>query len=166
MQLKARSKQSGFSLIELLIYLGLYSVLIVVITQLFITLLDSRTEAENATMLQQESRYIAQRLAFDIRRATTVTQPATVGQTANLLELQIDGETYRYQRNINGFIELVSPTSTASISSQVTASEFIVQKTGGSGVSDGAQVKLRLVSPHLTPQGQDEQLSEFAVSTR
>jgi len=161
-----KKHQSGFTMIELLMYLGLYSILIVVITQLFLTLIESRTEAENLTRLQQESRYIAQRLSYDIRRAESVTLPAQVGQSGNQLQLNIDGETFRYQVNVNGFLELVSPSGTASISSQVTADEFLVQKTGSIGLNDGASVRLLLVSPQETAQGQDEQLSQFAASTR
>ncbi len=147
-------------------YLGLYSILIIIITQLFLTLIESRTEAENLTRLQQESRYITQRLTYDIRRADRITLPAQVGQSGNQLELEIDGDTLRYQVNINGFLELVSPSGTASISSQVTASQFLVQKTGSTGLSDGASVRLLLASPQLTVQGHDEQLSQFAASTR
>lgn len=158
--------QSGFTMIELLMYLGLYSILIIIVTQLFLTLIESRTEAENLTRLQQESRYITQRLTYDIRRADQITLPAQVGQSGNQLELSINGDTLRYQVNTNGFLELVSPSGTASISSQVTASQFLVQKTGSTGLNDGASVRLLLVSPQLTAQGQDEQLSEFAVSTR
>lgn len=158
--------QSGFTMIELLMYLGLYSILIIIVTQLFLTLIESRTETENLTRLQQESRYITQRLTYDIRRADQITQPAQVGQSGNQLELSINGNTLRYQVNMNGFLELVSPSGTASISSQVTASQFLVQKTGSTGLSDGASIRLLLTSPQLTVQGQDEQLSEFAASTR
>lgn len=161
-----KKHQSGFTVIELLMYLGLYSILIVVITQLFLTLIESRTEAENLTMLQQESRYITQRLIYDIRRAQSVTLPVQVGDSGNQLELNIDGETFRYQVNVNGFLELVSPSGTASISSQVTTGQFLVQKTGSTGLNDGVSVQLLLISPQLTAQGQDEQLSQFAASTR
>lgn len=95
--------QKGFTLIELLLYIGLTTVLITVMSQVFLATLGVRLESQNTTSVQQDGRYIMARLAYDIRRAKGITAP-TLGQTQPGMTLVINegGVDATYVYTLNG----------------------------------------------------------------
>ncbi|MCA9372629.1 type II secretion system protein [Candidatus Woesebacteria bacterium] len=94
---KLRASQNGFTLVELLVYFGLFAILIVVINSLFITSLEQQTQDLSRSALQQESEYILAKLKYDIYNADTVSLPENPGDQGGVLELETDGVTSTYQ---------------------------------------------------------------------
>lgn len=86
----------GFTLVELIIYMGMMMIILVVLTQIFTSLLDLRLESEASSGVEQDGRFILSRMIYDIHRATSITTPATLGQSTNTLSLVIGGTTYTY----------------------------------------------------------------------
>ena len=91
-----QKKQRGFTLVELLVYFGLFSILLVVINSLFITSLEQQTQDLARSALQQESEYILSRLKYDIYNADAVTLPADVGDQSQSLVLVKNGSSSAY----------------------------------------------------------------------
>jgi len=63
----------GFTIIEMLIYMGLLSIFLVVMSGMFISILDVHLESQAAAGVQQDGQYILLRLAYDMQRAGTFT---------------------------------------------------------------------------------------------
>lgn len=95
--MKTLLKKKGFTIVEMLIYMGLLSVLLVSMTALFSSIIDSRLEAESKSAVEQDGDYLLARMFYDISRADTITTPATSGSSSSSLLLVIGGITYTYQ---------------------------------------------------------------------
>lgn len=160
------SKNRGFTLIELLIYFGLYSILIVVLTQLMVTILDAKLESENRTALQSESRYLQNRLLYDIRRADSVDLPAAAGESSPSLELTIDGQSVTYSIASDASLTLTTAGETASLSSRLHVTAFSAQKVTSPSSHDSVVILLGLEAQNQTHQGVDTETIEFTGSTR
>lgn len=90
------SRQNGFTLVELLVYFGLFAILLTIITNIFIYALEKRVNIETVSLVQQESQYVLAKLKYDVYNAESVTIPASFGESSQQLELQSDGETRSY----------------------------------------------------------------------
>lgn len=99
MRKKSRVKTAGFTIIELILYMGILSMVLFVLTQTFVSIVDLQLESEATSSVEQDSRYILSRLAHDIKRADGVITPATFGQSSNNLQLTINGSNIAYSLN-------------------------------------------------------------------
>ena len=81
-----RQKTAGFTLIELLIYLSLVSGILIAATSFAWTIINSRTKAFAVQEVEQNGRFITERLTQAIRQAQDVTTPHT-GEVSNSLSL-------------------------------------------------------------------------------
>src|SRR3989344_9039760 len=66
---------SGFTLVELLIAMGLLSILLVVFTSIFAETLAMQLRSETISNLQTDGQFISARLLHDFNQATAVTTP-------------------------------------------------------------------------------------------
>lgn len=66
MNLKAKNL-SGFSLIEVLLAIGIFGILSVVIANIFLTVMDLHRTTANLQRLQNEGRYIIEKISREIR---------------------------------------------------------------------------------------------------
>ncbi|MDZ7744164.1 MAG: prepilin-type N-terminal cleavage/methylation domain-containing protein [Candidatus Saccharibacteria bacterium] len=89
-------KQTGFTLIEVVVALALTSVMLMVLTDMLVSLVSLHKESYSASAVTQDGRYLLNRLEHDIRRASDVSVPETLGDTNDTLELTIDGLVYTY----------------------------------------------------------------------
>lgn len=83
---KNLNSQKGFTLVELLLYMGIFLILLVVLMQIFTSILSVHAESQATSTVSQDGGYIMTRLASDINHASTVTSPA-LGQTSNSLHI-------------------------------------------------------------------------------
>lgn len=147
-------------MIELVIYLGLLGIFLVIMTNLFVATLNVRLESQNQSALQQDGRYLLQRLTYDIRRAKTIELPLW-GQEQSSLDLLInDGgvdKNFVYSLseqklvlNVNGEELLLN-----SKDSQITNLSFY--RLGNSDINpqskDSLQIKLTLQSTVVKDSG-------------
>lgn len=86
----------GFSLIEILIYIGLLSIFLFILTDLFVASLDIRLETEATSPVEQDGRYIISKLRYDIMQADSILVPSSVGLSGNTLQISDSGITYIY----------------------------------------------------------------------
>lgn len=91
--------QRGFTLVELLVYFGLFSILLVVINSMFITTLEQQIQDLARSSLQQESEFVLAKLKYDIYNADSISVPTQAGDVSGSLEYTTDGVTNVYQLN-------------------------------------------------------------------
>ena len=109
----------GFSLVELLLYMGLISILLVILTSVFISVLDVQQSSQATSSAEQEGAFLLTRLTYDIHRASSITTPSVSGSPSSALTLVIGGVTYSYTisngqvlLDINGVPESLSGVDT------------------------------------------------------
>lgn len=93
---KINIASSGFTLIEFLLYMGILSIFLIILTQTFTSILDVQLESEATSTLTQDGNFILSRFAYDINRAKTILIPANPGDQGSTLQLSIDGINYTY----------------------------------------------------------------------
>jgi len=86
----------GVTLVEVIIYVAILSMFLVVLTNIFASILDVRSESEASSAISADTRYIISRLSFDVKRATAINTPTAIGATTNNLSLVIGGINYDY----------------------------------------------------------------------
>ena len=89
-------QRAGFTLVELLLYMGLLTVFLTGLTTLFVASLETQLEGQAVSIVAQEGQYLLQRLEYDVYRADAITSPAP-GNSGSSLVLSIGGQTYTYQ---------------------------------------------------------------------
>lgn len=97
-------KHSGFTLVELLISMGIMTVLLTILSQVFGSIIAMRGKTEAVSALAQDSRYLVLRLAYDVSRSSSILVPA-VGNNGSSLTLVIGGQNYVYTLS-NGNLNL------------------------------------------------------------
>lgn len=119
---KVQSSKShrGFTLIELVIYIGLLSLLLVFIMGIFLSVLDIQLESQANSSVEQDERYIISRMSYDMSRETTVTEPALIGSQSATLQFSTSGNSYTYSLN-NDKLELTSGSEVNELNSYDTS---------------------------------------------
>ncbi len=119
------TEKKGFTLIELLLFMGIITVLLLVLTQIFISVLDIQKESSATSSVQQDGTLILNRLMYDITRADSITIPSSLGQQTSSLQFVVGGINHTYAINngnllltdnidanqLNGFDTIVSDIS-------------------------------------------------------
>lgn len=122
--------KKGFTIIELLLYIGMLAGFILVLGQLFFSILDSQLESQANSAVDTEGQYLLTRLSYDIRRAASLTTPAALGQTAATLVLDIGGTAHTYSLNGSNLTLTVSGNTYLLNSQTVSVTGFSVQRLG------------------------------------
>ncbi len=107
--------KKGFTIIELIIYLGLFSLLLGILSNIFSATLNVKLGSEATSSVQQDGRFMVARLAYDIGRVDSETgdsivvpSPTSINTPNNTLQLNIGGVTYTFTQNsgnltLNGY---------------------------------------------------------------
>lgn len=93
---KKIKKGSGFTLVELVIYMGLFSGFLLILSNMFISVLSIGIESETTSSVSQDTRFLMARLSYDMNRADGVIFPTTYASPSGSLVLSINGENYTY----------------------------------------------------------------------
>lgn len=93
----------GYTLIELLIFMGIISILLVILTNLFTSIVDVKQESESTSSLEQDGNYLLTRFAYDVQRAQATNTPVSLGENGPNLDITIDGVNNLYAVN-NGIL--------------------------------------------------------------
>ncbi len=104
----------GFTLIELILYMGLLSILLLVLTQIFITVLEGQIEAEATSAVAGDGRFLYTRFIHDVHNADSISTPQNLGDTANTLEFSRNSISYSYSL-VNGNLLFTDPTGTSQL---------------------------------------------------
>lgn len=154
----------GFTLVEMIIYIGLMSIFIVILTEIFISILNVRLETEATSSVDQDGRFILGRLEYDIFRASdiNVTSPTS-------LNLTIGGNTYTYSLN-GGNIQLVDNLGTNNLNgSESSLSSLSFQEIYNSLVPNSKEtvkIQFTLNSRVIKNTGVESRLFQTTIGRR
>jgi len=74
-------KNSGVTIVEILLYLGLLSIFLVILVDVFVTGANFKLESESTSTLQSDSQFILAKLANDVANADSI---GALGSTLTL----------------------------------------------------------------------------------
>jgi len=98
------NKIKGFTLVELLLYMGLFSLLTVVLTDILVTTVNIQLTSSSSNNIVQDGRYIYSRFIYDINQAQSVILPQNLGDGSNSLEFTKNGNSYSYTLEMGNII--------------------------------------------------------------
>lgn len=162
--------QKGTSLIEVILYIALFSIIIIVVVDLLMTSGSLKTESESQSGLQIDAALITSRLNYEIRSADTVTSPATIGQTTTSLSITTGSETHTFSLSGTNFLyqKTVGATvTTDNLNSNLTnVSNLTFQALGFSGGKLVVKTNFTLTEAKAIQQGNQSKNYEIIVTTR
>ncbi len=121
--------KKAFTLIELIIFMGIFSVLIFIFTDIFVSALKTKTLEEATASVNQDANFILMKLQYDINNASSVTQPE-LNNTSESLYITIDGVGVLYRMNA-GRLERVVGTEAISLNGYNTTLTSLYFKNMG-----------------------------------
>jgi len=130
----ARAKfKKGFTLVELILYMALMAIFLIILTEIFVSILEVKKESEAVSAVEQDGRFLLSRFNHDLNRATSVSTPATLGDSSSSLVLVIGGDTFTYSLS-SGNLQITNTNGTDNLnSSGSTISNVSFQRIGPSG---------------------------------
>lgn len=145
--LHIKKQLKGFTLVELIIYMGLFSILLTVVTTLFTFVIDLQIETEANTSIEEDGKYIINRMKYDIEHATTITTPATRSTQTSTLQTTINGVPYLYSLNGSNNIQLGINGTTYQLNGyNTTVTDLSFRRIGNATGHDTVQITFTLHS--------------------
>ena len=86
----------GFTLLELLIYISLVSIISVVLGKVFLVINTGRANISSKTAVDSNLRFATEKIVQDLRSASAITLPSSAGATSTSLVVTVSGETITY----------------------------------------------------------------------
>jgi prepilin-type N-terminal cleavage/methylation domain-containing protein len=161
----ASKKQRGFSLVELLMVMGLLSILLMVMTDMFTSILNIQTKSESHAAVTEDGRFMLARLSYDLSRASSISTPASLGASGSTLAIVIGGVTYTYAL-VGGNLQLTNNLGTSNLNgSDTTISGFSVQRLG-TAAKDSIRLSFTVTSQITPDQGADVRTFTTTVARR
>lgn len=146
------STHRGFTLVELLIYMGLLVVMILIFTDIFTSIIDNQLSSGNTSSVADDGRYIYSRFIYDVGRAQSVTDPVSYGSSSATLTLAIGSENYTYALN-NGNLVVTDSSGSYNLNSNgTTISDLLFTKVGTTGAKNTVRLSFT-VNGKVTTRG-------------
>lgn len=142
------NSQKGITVVELLLYMSILSVLLTILTSIFVSALDVQSESNAMSSVEQDGNYILARLAYDIHRAQSINIPAANGATSGNFQIVINGVNYTYSVDLNNNLIITNNLGANSLNNYGTSiSSFSVQRLGNAGgIEDTLRISFTLTS--------------------
>lgn len=146
-------KIQGATLIELVVYLALFSIVLLISIDLMVMSSETGAESSAKNSLNQDSNFILNRMEYDMQRAESIFAPTAPSQVTNYLWLTIGGQDYVYFVNLNKVQLYINGTWHDLSSSFVTApSAMRFENVGTATTKSTIKAKITLRSTD-TPKG-------------
>ncbi len=166
-------KYRGFTLLELVIYIGLLGTFLVVMSQVFIAILGTKLHSDSSAGVAQDGAYMLARLSYDIHRASRIVSPVLGDSDSTLiLEATESGavRTYTYTLT-NGLLMLSDGINSDRINGGgTTISQFVVTRIGNSDTIPNAKDTLRIAlteeSTYTRSSGTETMTFQTAIGLR
>lgn len=139
-------KQTGFTLIEILVVMGILSTFLLILTTIMVESLDVQAQSESYSAVTQEGRYVMARLNYDIKRSSAITTPASLGGSGASLVMTVNSTTFTYAVSGN-MLQLTDGSGTANLTDGDTViSGLNFQRIGNTGGKDTIRYTFTLTS--------------------
>jgi prepilin-type N-terminal cleavage/methylation domain-containing protein len=157
----------GFTMVELLIYMGILAILLGVLSGIFSSIINVQLESRGASSTQIDGRFILSRLNYDIHRVSGITSP-TLGNQANFLTASISGQTVTYSLDANNDLVRTDATGTDQLNSYDTTVDAITFRQIGNSPAgkNTVQVTYTLRSRAQSTRGADVKTYTTTIGMR
>lgn len=163
--MKTKKTRNGFTLIEILVFMALFSVIVIVLTDLFSSTLQVRTESEATASVQADTTYIVARLMHDIARASAVTVPSLGGSGASL-QITINGINYSYTQSGENLTLTNSNGTDVLNSSETTVSGVSFTRLGNGVAKDSVRIAFTVTSRTVKNSGPETRTMQTTIGLR
>ncbi|MFA5828819.1 MAG: hypothetical protein WC841_05700 [Candidatus Shapirobacteria bacterium] len=144
--MKKISPSAGTTLIELILYMGLLSIFLLMIFNLFATILASQTRSVAVSLVQTNGNFILTKLTHDINQADSIITPLTVGTSDTSMVLRVGTSDSDYNVS-DGRLVLTDSTGASNLNdTDTTVSDFVVKRLGNFGGRQGLQISFTITS--------------------
>lgn len=132
---KIKTNKRGFTLIELILYMGLFSILTLLIAQVFGVVFEAQIENDANVSVSTDAKYIMNRFSYDMNRASSITIPSTPGATSSSMTVVVNSQNLRYSLDNGKLIlsNLTTGTSDQLNSSDASISAVAFRRLDGGG---------------------------------
>ncbi len=142
-----RKQQGGYSLLELVIYLGLFVLLSVVLIQSLVSVMRTYATAQAYRALQQNGEVVMDRITREIRAASTISS-ATYGTSPGTLSLSgtdSEGNAHTATFNLSGGTVQINDDGSSGVltTTSVVVTSLLFYATSNT-VTDGVKVEITL----------------------
>lgn len=166
-KLQTSNFKRSFTLIELLIFMGVFSILIVILTQVYISFLDAQRETEASSSVEQDGSFILARLSYDVGRAKSINIPVNPGDQTSNLQLTINesgvDRTYTYSLTSNNLVLTDFIAAEQLNGFNTSLSNFTVKRIGNSGGKNSVIINFTLISDTIKAGGSSE-IKNFQIT--
>lgn len=156
----------GFTLVELLIAMVLFSIFILVLTDIFSSVLNVKKESESTSYIDQDAQYIISRLFYDIPLASAVAVPSSLGATSSTLQVTISGATYTYSSSSGNLVLTTASGANALNSFNTALNSLSFLRLGKGSGKDTVQVQFTLISKLRQASGYESKSYQTTIGIR
>lgn len=155
--MKIIKNKKGFTLVELLLYLGIFSIILTVTLQMFGSVFEFQLESQATSSVDVDGKFIMNRFNYDISRASSITIPATLGASGSALTIVVNSQNLTYSLS-DGDINLNNATAGTTDqlnSTETTASNLSFTRLEGVEGKDLIQMSFTLNSEVTQRKGKE-----------
>jgi type II secretory pathway pseudopilin PulG len=161
-----KQSRRGFTIVELIIYMGILSLFLLVMTDTFSSIVDVRRDSEAVTVVEQDGNYLLAKLFYDISHASSIISPASLGSSSSALQLVINGVTNTYSIS-GGNLQVVNNNGTNvlnSVNSSISNLSFL--RVGNTDGKNTIQLSFTVTSNITRASGPEVQTYQTSVGLR
>lgn len=166
-------RQAGYTLIELVLYMGLLVILITILSQIFTSILDVQLESKSTSSVELDGRFIITRLMRDMRLMRTdppandsIVTPSTPGITSSTLNFTVNSINYIYSLN-NGNLQLNNNLGINNLNSAYTEISGLQFTRIGTGINtDNVKISFTLTSKIKRNSGPETRTYSTTISSQ
>ena len=168
---RAIEHPSGFSLLELLIYMGVLSLIVLGVAAIFIAIQGGGTRSQVQSEVNSNLRFAVEKIEDDLRSATSITAPASLGAVSTTLTMSASGTTISYcvvsstlRRQIGGACAASSDAITDP--TVLVATSTFTRFENTNSVLNRTEISVQTdISMSYNGTGPEEQYSEEKITT-
>lgn len=155
--MKIFKNKKGFTLVELLLYLGIFSIILTVTLQMFGSVFELQLESQAVSSVDVDGKFIVNRFNYDIARASSISLPVALGASGSALTIVVNSQSLTYSLS-DGNINLnnASTGTTDQLNSTETkGSSLSFTRVEGSAGKDLIQMSFILNSEVTQRRGKE-----------
>lgn len=155
-------QKKGFTLVELVVYMGIMSILLVIFIDMFAILVNKQLETEASSSVQQDENYLFARFSYDFGQTKSIILPSMPSTPSGTLRLLIGSTTYDYYASSSSLIATSSGAINQLNSIDTTISNLSFQRLGTGNSNDVIQMKCDISSS--TKEQSGYKVTHFATT--
>ncbi len=139
-----KKNEKGLTIIETLLYMGLFAILLTVFTQVFVSMLETQLASESFSYISGDSKFIEQKITNLLRESDSIVSP-TVGNSSGTLQVVANSITYTVSISDTNLV-LNDGTGSYNINSEnTTIDSFTATNSGDEILEVGIQVTSNVI---------------------